>query len=195
MIPYMIIYISTAWKRRRGDPSRSRRIVVTADVWMLISSWLEPGCQTNTFILKHLSALISAVLSSLKQTKLHSGHSFLIFWSAFPDWIVANIIISYAQSLACSGDSSFYAFMTMPQFPDGPWVLLCHMVWTQSHQLVGEEVIFSVARVHVTCHRGFDTTQTSELKYCFRRLLQWLKPPWEALGQYCRSSVLMNFLS
>lgn len=150
MIRYMIIYISAAWKHRRGDPSRGRRIVGTADVWMLISSWIEPGCQTNTFILKHLSALISAVLSSLKQTMLHSGHSFLIFWSAFPDWIVANIIISYAQSLACSGDSSFYAFMIVLQFPDAPRVLLCHMGWTQSHRLVREEVISSVSTR--SCH-------------------------------------------
>lgn len=69
------------------------------------------------------------------------------------------------------------------------------MVYTQSHQLVGEEAVFSVARVHITCHRGLDTAQTLQLKYCVRKLLQWLKPSREdtTLRQYCRPSVLISF--
>lgn len=62
MIRYMIIYISTACKGRGGEPSRSRRVVGTADVWMLISSWIEPGCQANIYSEASLSAYISSVI-------------------------------------------------------------------------------------------------------------------------------------
>lgn len=46
------------------------RILITADVWILISTWIGPGCYSNILTLTRLSAVISVISFPENQTKL-----------------------------------------------------------------------------------------------------------------------------
>lgn len=78
MIHHMTVYISTGWKSNRGVisylhpaiPPPDSKILITTDVWVLISTWIGPGCQANISLLKHLSAVIFVISSPENQTKL-----------------------------------------------------------------------------------------------------------------------------